>query len=290
MVVSLCIILVALAALGSPRNKDYRSDVPLITAVAKDDLISARAIVQAGASLNVVDQGDYTPLGFAIYDGYTDFAIDLVNAGADPNFANQQGTTPLMMAAWSNDLKVAKLLLSKGVKVNAVDQDGETALMAALHNCPDGMPFSLDGPADDELRSKIDAHQSCSDGAMVQLLLDGGADPNVKSKTGVTALIIAARSANKCAALDLIRLGANPSAKDRFDRTPETESCGHNGNRDAICQLVRQAKANPVTAMQSLERKPNKDCGECCAETVKTECIEQPGTVDGDQCFAKSKP
>jgi len=280
--------MLALPGWAGKRKEIYRSDLPLIDAIAKGDLGSARTMVQAGASLNVADKGDYTPLEFAIYDGYTDFAVELLKAGADPNFANRQGTTPLMMAAWSNDLDIAKLLLTKGVNVNAVDADGETALMATLHNCPDGMPFSLDGPADDELKSKIDAHQICEEGAMVQLLLDGGADPNVKSHTGVTALLIASIMGNKCAALDLVRLGANPAAKDRFDRTPATESCGRNGNRNEICKLVTEAKANPVAGMRSLERKPSKDCGECCAETVKLECIERPGTKDGDQCLTQA--
>jgi ankyrin repeat protein len=258
------------------KKKIYQSDVPLISAIAKGDLDAARQLVRSGAALNVVDEGNYTPLQFAIYDGYTDFARDLLTAGADPNFANKQGRTPLMMAAWSNDLDIAKILLSKRVKVNAIDDDGETALMAALHNCPDGMPFSLDGPADDELQPKIDAHQNCSDGAMVQLLLDAGADPNVKSKTGVTALLIAAIMGNKCGVVDLIRLGANPSAKDRFDRTPETESCGiDDGNRAQICDLVKKAKVNPIATMESLQRKPDQKCDECCAETVKTEAIGQ---------------
>ena len=273
--VSLCCILLASLALGQNRKKIYHSDVPLIEAIAKDDLASALSLVHAGAPLNVVDKGDYTPLEFAISYGHADIAEELLKAGADPNFANRQGTTPLMMAAWSNNLHFAKLLLSKGVNVNAVDADGETALMATLHNCPDGMPFSLDGPAEDDLKSKIDAHQSCSDGAMVQLLLDGGADPNVKSHTGVTALLIASIMGNKCAALDLVRLGANPAAKDRFDRTPETESCGRSGNRNDICKLVTEAKANRIESMQSIERKANQSCGECCAETVTRESIEQ---------------
>jgi uncharacterized protein len=275
-------VVVVLVLLVSPvfakhkAKKIYQSDVPLISAIAKGDIDTARKLIHVGTPLNVIDQGDYTPLQFAIYDGYTDFAAELLKDGADPNFANKQGRTPLMMAAWSNDLDIAKLLLSKRVKVNAVDSDGETALMAALHNCPDGMPFSLDGVADAEIQSKIDSHQTCSDGAMVQLLLDAGADPNVKSNTDVTALLIASIMGNKCGALDLIRLGANPSTKDKFDRTPEAESCGiDDGNRAEICQLLKQAKANPVATMESLQRKPGQKCDECCAETVAKQAITQ---------------
>ena len=278
LVVSVCCLALVSPALGGKRKEIYHSDVPLISAIAKGDLTAAREMVQSGAPLNTIDEGGYTPLEFAIYEGYTDFAAELLKAGADPNFANKRGTTPLMSAAWSNDLEIAKLLLSKRVKVNAADNNGETALMATLHNCPDGMPYSVDGPADQELKSKIDAQQTCADGAMVQLLLDAGAGPNVKSKTGVTALLIASITGNKCAAQDLIRLGANPGAKDRFDRTPESESCGRDGNRADICRLVKQAQVNRIATMQSLERRPDQKCEECCANTVKLECIVQQGT------------
>lgn len=273
-----CLVL-ALPAWAGKRKEIYRSDVPLIDTIAKDDLASALALVHAGAPLNVVDKGDYTPLEFAISHGFEDIAEELLKAGADPSFPNRQGTTPLMMAAWSNDLGIGKLLLTKGVNVDAVDADGETALMATLHNCPDGMPFSLDGPADDDLKSKIDAHQSCAEGAMVQLLLDAGADPNVRSNTGVTALLIASIMGNKCAVVDLVRLGANPAAKDRFDRTPSTESCGRNGNRNDICKLVTEAQTNRIGSMQSIERKANQSCGDCCADTITRETIEQRSTL-----------
>jgi len=77
---------------------------------------------------------------------------------------------------------------------------------------------------------------------MVQLLLEGGADPNAKSKDGFSALLAAAETGDAAGAEKLLKAGADPSAKDKYGNTPESEACGR-GERGhvEVCALLQEA-------------------------------------------------
>lgn len=56
----------------------------------------ARALVEAGADLNQVSEGDQTtPLLISTINGHWDLAMVLLEQGADPNIASDAGATPL---------------------------------------------------------------------------------------------------------------------------------------------------------------------------------------------------
>ena len=65
----------------------------------------------------------------------------------------------------------------------------------------------------------------CHDGAMVQLLLDAGADPNARSKDGFNALLAAAETGDAVGAQKLLKAGADPAFKNKDGHTAESESC-----------------------------------------------------------------
>jgi ankyrin repeat protein len=77
---------------------------------------------------------------------------------------------------------------------------------------------------------------------MVQLLLDAGANPDAKTQAGMTALIAAARSGDALGAAKLLQAGADPTIKDKYGNTAESESCDR-GEQDhfRVCELVRGA-------------------------------------------------
>jgi len=81
-----------------------------------------------GAQVNVRDNGAWTALHHAAYEGHEALAQGLLGAGADINATDMGGMTPLHNTAYSNLPEVAKVLLANGAQVNARTKDGWTAL------------------------------------------------------------------------------------------------------------------------------------------------------------------
>lgn len=191
------------------------SNEPLVQAIRDGDLGKAREIVKSGAKLNIQDQCGAIPLHETIRWSYTDFALELLSAGADPKFPDG-GAEALIGTAFMCNPKLASKLLKHGIPVNAATKTGETALMEA-------------------------PSQRC-EGAMVQLLLDAGANPNAKTKNGLNPLLAAAMTGDAIGAEKLLKAGADPKARDDRGHTAEDESCdrGEEGHFQ-VCQLVRAA-------------------------------------------------
>lgn len=105
----------------------------------------------------------YTALIVAAQKGFESIVKLLIEAHANANIKNAEGKTALMQAVWHENL-VKLLLQSPRVEINAQDQFGRTALMVAVMS---------------------------SNENIVKILLDAGADPNLKNYEGKTALDLA---------------------------------------------------------------------------------------------------
>jgi hypothetical protein len=125
-------------------------------------------LVNASAPVDAQDGLDQTPLMGAAQFGRTDVLACLLENGADPAVVMTEGTTALMFAARNGPLESAQLLLDNGVDINQADQAGDTALFFAIH-------------LDDE----NDAI------GMIRLLLEKGADLNLKNGDGFTVTAFA---------------------------------------------------------------------------------------------------
>jgi ankyrin repeat protein len=144
-------------------------NVPLVEAVANNDLKAVRALMAQDADANVKSNVDVPVLFVAIRRESAPIVEALLKRGADPNVRDvETDRTPLLEALGQVD--IVKLLLAAGADVNAASRKGDDLLrgMTPL------MLAALEGSED-----------------LIQLLLDKGADVNAKAPDGATALALA---------------------------------------------------------------------------------------------------
>jgi hypothetical protein len=138
----------------------------LVEAVMGGDMAAVVKLVSEGADVNA--QGRYsgwTPLILAARKGETELVNFLLSHGADVNEKSSvQNRTPIMEAVRNRSVETVKALLAANPDVDAVDWEGYTVLMFA----------AVSGQSD-----------------IVDVLLNHGADVNVKNKVGSSALMMA---------------------------------------------------------------------------------------------------
>lgn len=120
---------------------------PLLRAAKAADLPAMRALLDAGAQVNLANELGYTPLLAAAGAGRgnsptrnglktEDMAIDavkmLVAAGADLNARGADNETALMGAAYRGWTQLAEVLVGMGADLDATDKDGMTAVDYAM--------------------------------------------------------------------------------------------------------------------------------------------------------------
>ena len=107
------------------------SDLPLIQAVMNQDLAAARALVAAGADVNLRQLDGATALHWAVHWEDLEATEFLISAGANVDTANDLRVTPLLMACTSGNAVIVETLLEAGANPRDALSSGETALMLA---------------------------------------------------------------------------------------------------------------------------------------------------------------
>jgi ankyrin repeat protein len=166
-----------------------------------NDVETASLLIDAGAHVNTANDLGVSPLMLASTNGSVEMVNRLLDAGADPNRAARSGETVLMTAARTGTVGVVQALLDRGAAINAPEPNhGQTALMwAAAEKHPDITRELLARGAAPDLRSRTGfsalmfaAQQG--DVASARLLLEAGADVNQTAADGNTPLLMASAS------------------------------------------------------------------------------------------------
>ena len=143
------------------------------------------------------DEG-VTPLIAASSEGHDDIVEMLIQAGADVNLKDGDSTTALMAAAARGHLPIVRLLVKAGASVNEQNGDGHSALMfayngknqvetlmeryAQYYDDKDASGSDDDGGTGPLIQEALSNHT-----ALVDFLLENGADTSLKDKEGHTA-------------------------------------------------------------------------------------------------------
>jgi hypothetical protein len=92
---------------------------------------TVRALVEAGAEVDHVNNLGETALGGAAWNGHVEATRALLAAGAEVDHASNNGFTALWGAARNGKVEAMRALLAAGAEVDHVDNMGWTALGAA---------------------------------------------------------------------------------------------------------------------------------------------------------------
>jgi ankyrin repeat protein/N-acetylneuraminic acid mutarotase len=274
----------------------YFSGTPLCIAATRADAPLVEQLLSKGAQVNA---GDKTPLSCAAQAHSEPVVKLLLAAHADPNAGRTD--LPLAIAAYAGHLPILKLLLASGANpnTNSMFNLSVTTRGSQLYQGGNFTPLFLAvnqrhaAAAEELLRSKANPnftdfsdprgkpllYEALSDAPTFKVLLEGGADPNVRTggmpmltqavldknqpavelllahqadvnatnnypdSGGWTALHYAIADGSKAIAELLLKTGADVNARDKNGATPLSFAV-RNGNRE-MAEWLLANKADP---------------------------------------------
>lgn len=140
----------------------------LLKAARDNKSLLANLAISQGANIDIQNNLGDTPLILAIRNNSKNMVSFFLNCGANTNIQNNMGNTALTIAAHYANEHFVKILLEANSNVHIQNCAGRTALMKV---------------AEDGYCKKV-----------AQLLINYGADINIKDNKGLTALMLARRT------------------------------------------------------------------------------------------------
>ena len=210
----------------------------LLWKIKEGDIENAQHLINTGVDVNVQDENDMTPLMIASQAGHTELVEQLIKVGADVNLGNSSGDTALIYA-FKDALHKSQLPYLKGIghmekvqecvqlllehhaEVNIQGTNGYTALMHMAYNTSDilnGLQ-SIEYRNEEFIAKDITAIEMC-----LFILIEAGADPNLKNDRDSTALILGADILN--VVKEMIKAGADVNWMDKDGNTALTKAAG----------------------------------------------------------------
>lgn len=203
---------------------DYPNDFTLLQLACRSQNVQAiKTLLSNHADPNQVAQGWNTPplhLVCAAKTVDSETVSSLLEAKADVD-VRYKGLTPLHILCKRKtcDVEALRALLAGKADINAVTQEAVTPLMLAIQNNAQlaDLLLTYDGininKADHCGRQAIHYAAQFGHEALINVLMDKGADVNAKTNQGVTPLHLAILEKNEPAIYALLEHGADTSIK-----------------------------------------------------------------------------
>jgi hypothetical protein len=106
-------------------------DRALVEAAESGELKEVEELLNAGANVNGISDGDGTALIVAAREGNKTLVEFLLARGADVNLASPGDGNPLIMAAREGHVEIVKILLERGARIDDVVEGDENPLIQA---------------------------------------------------------------------------------------------------------------------------------------------------------------
>ncbi|XP_046569235.1 ankyrin-3-like [Haliotis rubra] len=171
------------------RNKE--GNTALMIAIKGKDVETANILLEYNMAVNTVNNKGDTPLHYACNIPSMDIVTFLLRRDAHVNISNKQGVTPLHVASSNGDLKT----------IQHVDERSTCQKTSRSHDT------------------------LCIRDGIVHVLLKRGADVNLQTVTGDTALHYACRHGTHSAVGALIKADALIEVKNKFGEVPLHLAC-----------------------------------------------------------------
>ncbi|KAG5280896.1 hypothetical protein AALO_G00065210 [Alosa alosa] len=191
-------------------------------------------LVQAGANLDMCDEGQRTPLMYACQNNHLETVKYLLKAGAATNQKDLSGSTCLHLAAKMGHYSIMQHLLTvASLDVNCQDDGGWTPVTWAIeYKHKDQVHLLLSKGADVHVRDKeenICLHWAAFSGSddVAQLLLEMGSDLHAVNIYGDSPLHIAVHEERLDCVMLFLSRGADVNMRNRDGDTP-LERCRPN--------------------------------------------------------------
>jgi ankyrin repeat protein len=237
---------------------------------------AAQALIDGGAEIDTTStifdpptrwslsnsyKGGFTALMFAARQGAMDAARVLIRAGADVNKTEPDGISPLLAATINGHYDMASMLVERGANVHLTDMAGVSPLYQTvdMHT----LEFAANRPPP-KWEDALDPV------ALVRVLLDYGADPNVALKRqrpprkgdqifgdslmieGATPFFLAAKRADLPIMRLLLEYGADPHAAPARPRTSALMAAAGVGWREGTSMASERDSLEAVKLLWDL--------------------------------------
>lgn len=193
--------------------------LPVLHAVS-DNLETLEFLLKRGVSPDSINSEEQTLLHTASLEGNQRLAELLIKYNAEKNYRDKFGRTPLFYA---KDYKMLRWLLECGVKNDIQDRNGRTALYEfTVRNDPRSVIALLRSKANPNILDKDGKAPIllARNNIIRKILLEGGADPNVRTNGGQTLLHKASKMNNEEVITTLLTYHADPNLLDDEGRSP----------------------------------------------------------------------
>lgn len=202
-----------------PNRKDGTGRPWIVSTIIGKDPECLSAAIEYGADATVADNRGFTPLHWAVREGFAAAIAILLEAGADVNATAEcnpqgRGMAPIHLAV--NHPHIVRLLIEGGADIDLPDADGQTPLLRALTTeSLESARVLLDAGADANLGDTNRVYPifaALKFPALLERILESGVGVNVVSGQGFTPLFYAITIENPHVVECLLQAGADITA------------------------------------------------------------------------------